>query len=1348
MNPIDPGLNLPPPVARKLRAIRRRARVLQVFRGLALALAVGIAALLLAMVVDAAVGWFAPAGRWGATLIALAVAIGALIAGCLVPLARRRSLVTTARDVDDSVPQLEERWSTVTELAQSADAPAVRGSAAMIERVAVEAESAGVAIVPSQVVSGRPLRLALGWLGGALAAVALLAAFDFPRAQVLWLRFWHPGTSYSLTRIAATPADGWVPKGESVSLSAQVTGRIPRGAALLQVRSAGQPIREFVMVAKLGDDRARTNATPVVPAVPAPIRQFVHALDSVNDAFEYRVRCGDAQTDWHRIATMDRPRISEVRLRVMPPAYTGLTNESRNSLPPDLRVLRGSEVEFGFRSDQSLDRMLLDLGEAGTVQLRAGTERWYEYRALPTNSFTLVASAVNTQQLENRTKPACRVTLYEDQAPTVKLVDPLDDVAVVPDGKVQVTLEAKDDFGIAKAEVVVTTTKPDGQTNMVTLPVELGADRGKPNVSRSLQLDLKALGAKHGDEVSYVVQVTDTKQTPAQVGGEPNPAANQAQTASAKGSAEGHTAAASPPVDAQAQRPDDPDAANASSPRDPAAQASAPPPEAKATADSQTASKAGAKSQGQAAANASRSGKPKDQPGEADDQEHLAAAAKSQAPKPGEPQANQGSSPPSNPMNRRMLDAGQCSACQARNLKVDEWAGTYDGEKRKKLEIAIEPILQRLDGLLKDAGEINAGLRKSAAGSGLTSGDQARVKAAVAPLVEATSTITNLQARTAKTPYAFIGLQLVNIDESQIRPAQGQLGRVDASRPQIPENVAALDQAEFHIQRAREMLADLVRNYETVKRDQKLADGMQELKKMYQIFLEDTQAMLGGGPGPINKYDRKVAEVDEAYVEKLKALLEQKKKIMAELAELLAQDPRLLRRYLAMQQLSATSLRDQLTLLAEAQKVTEAQVRRWIATPESGRAELLAEYRPVLLADGRRLIEDATRLRDNLETWLPLDVKRENGLVLETQAQAERILERLRASLGPGGTNAAAQALAELHALHDALPQFRQVATMEPDRWVTYLANRLPEVEALITAHSGQMKILESLERGDFPKAAEVIQHRTTVATVTLGEKLGLVEQEVASLSPEIAEKAASLNRVLQDEVVVPQEKAVAQLGSRDVGPAAETLRPVGPGFAKAEETFDELLRLMIAKLDQAPPPTDPGSSPPTAEALLAMLEEERKAAESLGLPNRPLNVAVLKDWMKPGQGQGQGAGQGSAQAKGPGQRPGKRQGQPQAEAARAQTEAAQAEAERMEKEARASAKRALAQAQAEDSEGANSGGPAKPSSEAWNKLASKLKKDLLQGRDNTPPEQYRDAIANYFRVIAENPAGKSGTKP
>ena len=93
--------------------------------------------------------------------------------------------------------------------------------------------------------------------------------------------------------------------------------------------------------------------------------------------------------------------------------------------------------------------------------------------------------------------------------------------------------------------------------------------------------------------------------------------------------------------------------------------------------------------------------------------------------------------------------------------------------------------------------------------------------------------------------------------------------------------------------------------------------------------------------------------------------------------------------------------------------------------------------------------------------------------------------------------------------------------------------------------------------------------------------------------------------------------------------------------------------------------------------------------------------------------------------------------GRAQAQAAQAQSEEGKAQTQRIEKKARESALKALAEAKqqtaTDDSAPVSRG-------EAWNKLVSKLQKELLQGRDNTPPEQYRAAIESYFKTISETP--------
>src|SRR5215218_8643915 len=110
----DPWSHLPSNVAHKLRAIQRRARTLTLFESVARTGTALILAMLIATAVDFAIGWLNPVARYTMTSLALGavVALGAL---WFLPLLRRRNIVSTAREVDETVPQLEERWSSVTE---------------------------------------------------------------------------------------------------------------------------------------------------------------------------------------------------------------------------------------------------------------------------------------------------------------------------------------------------------------------------------------------------------------------------------------------------------------------------------------------------------------------------------------------------------------------------------------------------------------------------------------------------------------------------------------------------------------------------------------------------------------------------------------------------------------------------------------------------------------------------------------------------------------------------------------------------------------------------------------------------------------------------------------------------------------------------------------------------------------------------------------------------------------------------------------------------------------------------------------------------------------------------------
>ena len=132
-----------------------------------------------------------------------------------------------------------------------------------------------------------------------------------------------------------------------------------------------------------------------------------------------------------------------MKLSVTPPEYSQLPKEEKTALPNTIRVLQGSDIVVSFKSSERLAKMLVQFEEGGnSAQLTGESDNWYHYRVTAEKSFSFTATATNQFNLESRHKPSSRISVYEDAAPTVKVLSPSDDVAVMPTEKVNVTFEA------------------------------------------------------------------------------------------------------------------------------------------------------------------------------------------------------------------------------------------------------------------------------------------------------------------------------------------------------------------------------------------------------------------------------------------------------------------------------------------------------------------------------------------------------------------------------------------------------------------------------------------------------------------------------------------------------------------------------------------------------------------------------------------------------------------------------------------------------------------------------------------------------------------------------------------
>ncbi|MFN8709985.1 MAG: hypothetical protein ACK50J_25225, partial [Planctomyces sp.] len=620
---------------------------------------------------------------------------------------------------------------------------------------------------------------------------------------------------------------------------------------------------------------------------------FQFPLRNLQEGFSFRFRAGDGQTPWHRIDVVDRPELRLVEFVVIPPAYTKLPETRVTGLPKSTRIPQGSRLQLKLEASEALKSLTLKGENDVLVPLQQTAEQTFEWNIELTDSWTFRPILENTSGLQNENPSRCELVVLRDQAPVVSVTEELNNISLRPDDTLMIDFQASDDFGISRAELVVfdpesdTSTDSDSKSDsesvtepraskkktsqeLKVIPIPLGAQSGEKSVRAQAELALKDFQLKHGQELAYAIRVYDTK----------NVATMHHQNESAAESQTAQQSQAGPQQAADQQAADQQQTAR-NEPSE-ASRAELPPDSPDVTPGRE----------------------PENNPpvaaGEQEQEQKPRLAGGNQwSPKdggPAQPPAKPGSEITGKPrpdffMAKQALDTsgGQCTSCSRRRIQIDEWAGSFTSRVLDKLQLQIDPILEQLKQELTLArDELQPVCQRHESETDWEKADSAAVRKTDDRLGTAEQHVKSLTEKSSGTPYAFIGLQLRDIQQLHIHPARELLQ--DVTLADSPANREDLSGSVVHIQRALELLGKLTQQYDEVKQNSKLADAMLRIRKMHQIFLEGTFAMLKSQKPLLNPKERAFMELElsDEYLKQLQAFLKKKLEIQSELAKVLA----------------------------------------------------------------------------------------------------------------------------------------------------------------------------------------------------------------------------------------------------------------------------------------------------------------------------------------------------------------------------------------------------------------------------------------------------------------------------
>ena len=417
-----------------LRRLRRRALLLDVGAALLLGLALA-ATLLLGWVSLEALFFLAPPWR---TALGLAAGVG-FFAAVTVYLARKlpRSLSfkRLGLHLESCCPELQQRLISTLELWQDQRAHQLY-SEDLLRSTVDGARATLASLDPRRIFTARDLVVHGRWLG-LVALLSLGWGVLFPESFTQALhRCSHPLTVFARppgTLVEAVPGDMEIVKGEDAVLTIHIGGKPPRTATVSRREAEGGPWRQEEIIVDGADSLAYT-------------------FKEVRRTLSYQVRAGDGYTPHHWIKVIDPPAIRRLRLKYRYPDYSGLSPRMEEE-SGDVSALPGTWVEFEIAATKPLSKAALVFDDSLTTPARVEDQRAYAHLVLDHNGryhieLTDLNGAVNPDPIRYS------IRMVDDLPPRVSITEPGRDMDLTESMQVVLALEAADDFGISRVNLV------------------------------------------------------------------------------------------------------------------------------------------------------------------------------------------------------------------------------------------------------------------------------------------------------------------------------------------------------------------------------------------------------------------------------------------------------------------------------------------------------------------------------------------------------------------------------------------------------------------------------------------------------------------------------------------------------------------------------------------------------------------------------------------------------------------------------------------------------------------------------------------------------------------------------
>lgn len=233
--------------------------------------------------------------------------------------------------------------------------------------------------------------------------------------------------------------------------------------------------------------------------------RYDYTFKGIRNTTSYHFQAGDYHSGTYTITVVHEPILTDVRVTLTPPAYTGESATTLTDNAGNVQALEGTRVKVEARSNNPLRAawVQFDAKEREAVA-HAGRDLSFEFTALSDGQYRVLLE--DSLGFATRDPLNYTIEVFQDHPPTVDVLEPGTDTAMPRTQQVDIGFVAADDFGVTRATLHHRKT---GDNDFTRITVPLGEQRNKKELAVAYRWDLSAITLFPGNSVEYFVEVAD-----------------------------------------------------------------------------------------------------------------------------------------------------------------------------------------------------------------------------------------------------------------------------------------------------------------------------------------------------------------------------------------------------------------------------------------------------------------------------------------------------------------------------------------------------------------------------------------------------------------------------------------------------------------------------------------------------------------------------------------------------------------------------------------------------------------------------------------------------------------------